>query len=502
MSNQIDSLLKKRVDIVWIGAILGLVYWIWQSFRDAVIFQKSTFLHSLISPDFMSFATRLLVICVFLLICIHAKYIQEKILEDKNARSRSTGYWAFIIAAVGFIMLYWIIDSFQDIIGQARGAIVERVLTPEISILVTRFLSVLFLAILVFLVQYLFTTRKKAEKVLKEAHEQLARSRENLNKIVMNDIDAIFVLNVDFHIVFVNPAAEKMLHKTSDQLVGQPFNYPVSPHQMREIEIINDLGETVIVESNAVDIEWAEEKAMMVQLRDITERRHIERIRQHFLALISHRLKSPIVGIKGAIENMLNGLAGELSEQQREYLLLMKESVTTKFHLLEDLLTVLRLEAGGEEVSIEPVVLKDMVGRALQAQQFLITKKGLTVKQGDISIKLLVDADTKKLEKVIHNVIHNAVKFTSEGSIALEVRSDDRNAILTIEDTGCGMSDTTLKTIFHIEKKAQSLADANIGMGFGLYIAKKFMSLQNGDLSVESVLGRGSVFSIIIPLHI
>ncbi|MBN2104420.1 PAS domain S-box protein [bacterium] len=501
MRDKIDSLLKKRWDIVWIGAVLGFVYWMWQSFRDAIVLQKTSFIHSFLFPDLISLATRLLVICTFLLLCIHAKYIQEKVLEDRSARNRSAGFWAFFIAAVGFVVLYWIIDSFQDIIAQAKGDIVERVLTPGITVLISRGLSVLFLVILVFLIQYLFITRRKADKALKAAHNQLARSRENLNKIVTYDVDAVFVLNEKKKILFVNPAAEKMLQKTADQLIGESFNYSISAGKMHEIEIVNDQGETINGEVCAVEITWGTEKAVLVSLRDVSERKQVEQIRQNFLSLISHRLKSPIIGIMGAIENMLEGLAGTITEKQREYLLVMKENVTVKYYLIEDLLTALRLEVGGEEVQLEQTVLEDVIDRAIKPYEMAISRKGIKLQKGKTNSKLRVNADPKKLEKVIKNVIHNALKFTSEGHIRIEIQAKGKNALISIEDSGCGMSDATIKTLFQMEKKAQTLPDANIGMGFGLFIAKKFMQLQNGDIEVTSSLGKGTSFKMSIPLH-
>lgn len=499
MSN-IDSFLKKRVDLVWIGTVFGLVYWVWQSFRDSMVLQKSTFLNSLIFPDIMSLAVRLVVICVFLLFCIHAKYLQEKLLEDKSPRNRSMGIIAFVISAIGFIMLYWIVDSFQDILSQAKGDIVQRILTPGLSVLISRFLSVLFLVILVFLIQYLFTSRKKAEKALKTAHDQLARSRENLNKIVTNDVDAVFVISKLGQILFVNPAAERMFQKPVYEMINTPFNYHILKDKLQEIEIINEVGETIITESYAVDIEWENEKAVLITLSDISERKNMEKIRQHFLSLISHRLKSPIVGVCGAIENMLEGLTGNLSDKQREYLLVMRDNVTTKYHLIEDLLTALRLEAGGEVAQIEPVVLVDILQNVIKKNKSQIQSKGLQIESEKMDPKLIVKADPKKLEKTIQNIIHNAMKFTSEGTITVETRHDESNAIITIEDTGRGMSDTTLKSLFSIEKKMQTLADATIGMGFGLYIAKKFMLLQNGDVKAESALGKGTKMTIVVPL--
>jgi signal transduction histidine kinase len=500
MNKQFDALLKKRVDLVLIGAVFGLMYWLWQSFRDSHVLGKSSFIQSFLFPDMISLAMRLVIISVFLLLCIHAKYLQEKMLEKSGQRDRPTAIFAFIISAIGFIMLYWIFDSFQDIVIEAKGEIVKRVLTPEIAVLLSRFLSVLFLVFLIFLIQYLFRSRQKSEKALKAVHNQLVKSRENLSKIVSNDLDAVFVLISD-RVVFVNPAAERLYQKPVYEFLNKPLNLPIKPGKEEEFEIINELGETYSVEAIASEIEWEGETAVMVSLRDITERKRIERIRQHFLSLISHRLKSPVVGIMGAIDNMLGGLTGNLSEKQREYLLVMHENITAKYHLIEDLLTVLRLEARGETVQMNPVVLEDVINHALNDFRPVIQKKNLQLDAEQIDSKLIVRADAKKLEKTIRNILHNAVKFTAEGSIRITAKADGERAMVKIEDTGQGMSDTTLKTLFHIEKKVNTLADANIGVGFGMYMAKKLMLLQGGDLIATSTLGKESCFTLYIPLH-
>ena len=500
MNKQFDALVKKRVDLVWIGAVFGLIYWLWQSFRDSHVLGKSSFIQSFLFPDMMSLAMRLVIISVLLLLFIHAKYLQEKVLEKGAQQERPMAIAAFIISVVGFIMLYWIFDSFQDIVIEDKGEIVKRLLTPEISVLLSRLISVLFLVVLIFLIQYLFRSSRKSENALKMAHNQLVKSRENLNKIVINDPAAVFVL-ISNCVVFVNPAAERLYQKPVYEFLEKPLNLPIKPGETEELEIINELGETYSVEAVATEIEWEGQKAMMVSLRDITERKRIERIRQHFLSLISHRLKSPVVGIMGAIDNMLEGLTGNLSEKQREYLVVMRENITTKYHLIEDLLTVLRLEAKGETVQMNPVVLEDAILHVLDDYRSVIQKKNLELDIRQIDNNLIVRADAQKLHKTIRNVIHNAVKFTAEGSIRISAAVEGDQAKVKIEDTGHGMSDTTLKTLFLIEKKVSTLADANIGMGFGLYMAKKFMQLQGGDLTVNSTLGKGSCFTLHIPLH-
>ncbi|MBN1781833.1 PAS domain S-box protein [bacterium] len=495
MSGQYNSWLKKRIDIVWIGTVLGLAYWIWQSFRDAVVLQKATFLHCLLFPDVMSLAARLLVISAFLLFCIHAKYIQEKLLEERSGMGRSAGFWSFLASAVGFIMLYWIIDSFQDIISQAKGDLLERVLSPGITVLLSRLMSVFFIIVLIFLTLYLFYIRKKADHALRSAHEDLEKSRENLYKIVSNAVDAIFVIE-NGKVVFVNPAAESLFRMPPGQFSGKPFNYAISTDRMQEFEIVDSAGETLTVEAYGVDITWEGRRAILASLRDVTERKQIEQQRQHFLSLISHRLKSPVVGIMEALDNMLEGLTGSLNDKQREYLLVMRESVSNKYSLINHLLTALRLETGGETVQAEPLLLPDLLEKVIARHADDIQKKGLELKRTGLKQLTRVTADRCKLETVFDQLIHNAVKFTDEGSITIEAHQDGQNINVVITDTGTGMSDADLKTLFTIRKTVHTIPDARVGLGFGLYIAKQFMLLQGGDIQATAVLNQGSRFSV------
>lgn len=501
MNAHLNAMLRKRVDLVWIGSIFGLIYWVWQSFRDAMILEKATFVQSLVSPDMISLAMRILVISVFILLCIHAKYVQEKVLEEKTPLSSRTAIFAVILSAIGFVMLYWILDSFQDILIQSKGEFVERLFTPGLTILISRFLSVLFIITLIFFIHYLFVSRRKAEKALQEAHDNLTKSRENLNKIVSNDIDGIFVIDNENKIVFVNPAAEQMFQKPVYEWIGRPLNHPFSTESEQEYEIANEKGEKLVVETLAVRIDWQGEKATLVSMRDITERKRVEQMRENFLSLISHRLKSPVVGIMEAIDNMLEGFAGTLTDKQREYLLVMQDNVKTKFDMIEDLLTVMQLETKGETVRIGDTVLADVVEGAVQKFRPEIEKKGLSLDLKKMDKQLIVRADAKKLKKVIQNVLHNAIKFTHEGAITIRTESEPGRINLMIEDTGRGMSDAVLESLFSRDANKQSLMDARTGMGFGLYMAKKFMQLQHGDIVAASTPDRGSCFAIQIPVQ-
>jgi signal transduction histidine kinase len=121
----------------------------------------------------------------------------------------------------------------------------------------------------------------------------------------------------------------------------------------------------------------------------------------------------------------------------------------------------------------------------------------LNIKEADQDIVVL--ADTDKLVEVLKNVIHNASKFTRQGSIDIEISSRGNEGIVKIEDTGVGMTESVLKDLFKKEKVFGGAIAAGGGAGLGLYIAKGFMKLQGGNITAESVFGKGSTFVISLP---
>ncbi|MDD5668419.1 MAG: PAS domain-containing sensor histidine kinase [Candidatus Omnitrophica bacterium] len=236
-------------------------------------------------------------------------------------------------------------------------------------------------------------------------------------------------------------------------------------------------------------------------LEDITERKHIEELKNDFVALVSHQLKTPAAEIKGYLYNMLSGVAGELNTKQREYIEDMYEISSKEYRLVTDLLNVSRLERGVFSVNIKPVVLQEIAGLAISNNiNFAQTKKiNIQIQGNEKDIVCLADKD--KLVEALSNVIHNAIKFTDpESSITLVISEDAPSGIISVHDTGIGMGEETLRRLFTKEQTLQGAPLAGGGAGLGLYIAKQFMLLQKGNITVQSELGKGSTFSFFIPL--
>ena len=188
-----------------------------------------------------------------------------------------------------------------------------------------------------------------------------------------------------------------------------------------------------------------------------------------------------------------------MNGKQVEYLTEMRDVCARNNRLIADLLNVSRLERGVLAVNINSVDLRSVVDVAVKEYSKSIEEKGLSLNIKEADQGIVVLADTDKLAEVLKNVIHNATKFTSKGSISIEIVAEGQHGIVKVSDTGMGISKMGLQNLFKKERVFGGAVTVGGGAGLGLYIAKGFMKLQDGDIMVESVMGKGSTFIISLP---
>jgi len=236
-------------------------------------------------------------------------------------------------------------------------------------------------------------------------------------------------------------------------------------------------------------------------IRDITARKKMEQYKSDFVALVSHQLKTPVAGIRGYVENMLDGLTGELNEKQKRYLSDMRALCLRNYRLISDLLNTSMIERGMLSLDLGPTRLSDIVNTVIKDYYGKMEEKGLALKaEGIKGQEIVVLADRDKFIESLSNIINNCIKFTDQGSIAIKISHDNEYGIVEVRDTGRGMSGETLEELFKREKILSGGPVAGGGAGLGLYIAKGFMKAQNGDITATSTIGKGSSFILKAPL--
>ena len=226
-------------------------------------------------------------------------------------------------------------------------------------------------------------------------------------------------------------------------------------------------------------------------------------LKSSFVSITSHELRTPMVSIKGYVDNLLDGLAGSLTQKQAHYLARIGNNAERLARMTNDLLDLSTIEAGRIVLHCEPLALGEAVDDVVDSLQTLARRKSITVRN-DVAPSLpLVTADRDKLHQVLTNLIQNAIKFTpSGGDIHIEGRAQDGRCVrVCVADTGCGIPSHDLEKVFEKFYRSESAPAEAKGAGLGLAIVKTLVELQGGRLWVISEVGRGSQFFFTVPIH-
>jgi len=345
----------------------------------------------------------------------------------------------------------------------------------------------------------------KLEKEILErqkTEEKLFNSQSSFHNIVEKGGEGIIVVDDRDIVRFINPTAKRFLGHISKRLIGRPF--PYTPINGRSDEIIINLQKdaTGIGEIRTVSTKWEGKKAHLVTIRDITGRKKIEQMKSDFVSLVSHQLKTPVAEIKEFTDIMLRGMAGDFSEKQKIYLQEMHQISARNFRLISTLLDVSRIERKVISVNLSMFDINKMINSVITEYNNSIKQKGLILKYTPNKKIISVLADKDKLFEALNNVLDNAVKFTSKGSITIQTEIQNKFCFIKIMDTGSGITGNIRNKIFQKGQILYGGPSTQSGCGLGLYIAREFLRLQNGDIFLDSTSKKGSCFTLKIPLAI
>lgn len=218
-----------------------------------------------------------------------------------------------------------------------------------------------------------------------------------------------------------------------------------------------------------------------------------------FIATLSHELRTPLSGILGFAEVLLEGMDGELNDAQRQDLGQMQACGQALLALVNDLLDESKIESGQMSLETGCVYLKSLIDKVTMKFRALADQKSLYVRS-DVPDCAEVLADELRLTQVLTNLISNAIKFTSEGGVSISCVAAGGLWRVSVTDTGIGMADETKGLVFERFRQADASPTRKFGgMGLGLAIACSLVTMQGGDIGVDSTLGRGSTFWFTMP---
>lgn len=374
------------------------------------------------------------------------------------------------------------------------------------------------------------TEKKKAEKAL-------LSSESKYRALFDNAADGIFLMKKE-HFIECNERVLEIYGVSRDQIIGHnPIEF--SPEQQPDGQRSEDKAMEFInqaLQGNPQHFEWKhirydgipffaevslnrvkieDEYLIQAIVRDVTERKQAEelekeniklqeldKLKSMFIASMSHELRTPLNSIIGFTGIMLQGLTGELTDEQKKQLSIVKNSANHLLALINDVIDISKIEADKVELFIEDFDLSEVLLEIEESFMDTVNRKGLTTSL-DMPESLFVKGDERRIKQVIMNFVSNAVKFTEKGKINISVVEKGGTVEVSVKDTGIGIKEEDQHKLFkafsRIHVEDQPIVE---GTGLGLYLSKKIAHLLGGDIQAKSQFNVGSEFIFIFPKNI
>ncbi len=386
------------------------------------------------------------------------------------------------------------------------------------------------------------------------ANNLIRLEAEERNRVIVNNaLDAIVTVDENENILTWNPRAETLFGYSKTEAIGSPLSSMVMsclPGQSMkqflpassskdisgipiELTACNSDKHEFTVEMLISAVHSGAATIYICNIRNISERKRVEqelaayrdhleeivklrtaelesakeraesadKMKSAFLATMSHELRTPLNAIIGFTSIILQGMSGPINDEQSEQLGMVQRSSHHLLNLINDVLDISKIEAGQLEVYPEAFNVRESIEKVIQTVAPLADNKKLSL-VSDISPELgEIISDARRVEQILINLLNNAIKFTETGEVHITCFIDNNSLLLRIKDTGIGMQTEEMDKLFKPFQQIDStIARHYEGTGLGLSICNKLLILLEGDIKVESDFGKGSTFTVTLPL--
>jgi len=358
------------------------------------------------------------------------------------------------------------------------------------------------------------------EALVEERTRALQASESMFRRLFESALDGILIIDAEHgSIIDVNPYLLQLLEMTREEILGLPLaEAPVLRDNRILCGIPGELKDTVTVFHDEVTVVTPQKREIIAEvraswytvegrrviqchLRNITERKKIEKIKSEFVSMVSHELRTPLSAIKEGVEIVADGTQGKLSRDQKVCLEIALSNIRRLNRLIGDILDISKIQSNLLTVRIAACDVAETVDQVYNLAKIEIEKHGLVLVT-DIEKGLPhVLADRDRFIQVLMNLLNNATKFTREQSrIRLTVRRVGKEIEFAVADEGPGIPEEEMARLFGRFVQLDSTLVRRVGgTGLGLYISKNLVDAMKGRIWAESVVGEGAVFKFILP---
>ena len=353
-----------------------------------------------------------------------------------------------------------------------------------------------------------------------QKNKALETHKNNLQSIFNAMNDMVFILDSTGCVLYVNPIVCTHLGYSNDEVIGMNILELHAPQHLKDVstfvtEMLEGkdtlfVGHLMKKEGGSIDVEtkvtkaiWNEHKALIGVSRDVTQYKQARRdmkiaqaeskAKSEFLANVSHDLRTPLNGILGYTQVLIRDK--HLHDRYQEQIQIIHKCGEHLLLLINDILDLSKIEAGKMELQLADFYFDDFLQRIVDICQVFARKKKIQLNFfSSPDCPKCVRGDEKRLRQVLLNIMNNAIKFTFKGSVSLDVKMIDNNIRFTIKDTGIGIPQDKLTTIFEPFRQLDDQRHQTEGTGLGLAISQRIIQLMEGDIFVKSIENQGSTF--------
>ena len=342
-----------------------------------------------------------------------------------------------------------------------------------------------------------------------------------LDIVTENMQEGAILLDINKNVLFINAAAKLILglgkeqtdHKDVMAAFSRKFpsismdtclasSSPGNPCKIPETEIDGEIFQIIYSRLSEADRLKTKTNAM-IWIEDITEGKILERRKSEFVSVVAHQLRTPLSGLKWTLHMLINGDFGELTNEQKVFLMKSYENNERMISLVNDMLAADRIESGRMKYDLIRINVRDLVENVLFEVFANAEKRKIKINFNvNSSEQFIVLVDPSKIRAVLQNLLENSIKYTMEsGQIDISITKNDSQVIVTIKDNGIGIPKEHQSQIFtRFFRAPNALKQETNGTGLGLYMVKKIIEQHGGKVWFESVENNGTTFYFSLPL--